>query len=491
MAILQALLTLLGRSAGKVLNAIFGWAVRALFGQTSSREQTFLSAVVAAAVAWPVLLVGIAFPKIAALLLAFVPLSHRVPSWIVRLVWLSLAVLVPVAVGLALAAKAPPHAPRESFGKRMARGFPITVGLAVAFIIMFVSVPVMRFAALVRRFESADVPLVTTAATYDEVAERIWRVLARHGFGLGPAEPGWWVTAPIRILTWFGGEAFRAYLPNHLAHFVASDLELSLYPSGALLRGRKDKVTWAHGLIAETVVHSEGLETGAPEAQALERDLRRLWKIYDENPTAHAGSPSLLARLDEIAHSLGDLSVSFDDWQVLYRQILQVERATRGERQLLDDEAPAAMAGGAREGEGVMAVRASGSGRSAGALERVGTGALVKEIVSQVELLARKEVELAKTELRADVRREARVAGGLGLAAVTALITVVLLLVTAVLALSLVLPGWAAGLIVSGLTLAVTAVVGLVSWSRRLRTPMARTRQTLKDDLTWARERLA
>jgi len=74
---------------------------------------------------------------------------------------------------------------------------------------------------------------------------------------------------------------------------------------------------------------------------------------------------------------------------------------------------------------------------------------------------------------------------------VTALITVVLLLVTAVLALSLVLPGWAAGLIVSGLTLAVTAVVGLVSWSRRLRTPMARTRQTLKDDLTWARERLA
>lgn len=138
-----------------------------------------------------------------------------------------------------------------------------------------------------------------------------------------------------------------------------------------------------------------------------------------------------------------------------------------------------------------MAVRESGAGRSGAALERVGTGALVKGIVSQVELLARKELELAKMELRADVRREARVAGGLGLAALTALITVVLLLVTAVLALSLVLPGWAAGLIISGLTLAVTAVLGLMSWSRRLRTPMARTRQTLKDDLTWARERLA
>jgi hypothetical protein len=66
MALLQALLALITRSAGKILNAIFGWAVRALFGQTSSREQTFLSVVVAAAVAWPLLLVGVAIPKIAA-----------------------------------------------------------------------------------------------------------------------------------------------------------------------------------------------------------------------------------------------------------------------------------------------------------------------------------------------------------------------------------------------------------------------------------------
>jgi len=37
MAILQALLTLISRSAGKILNAVFGWAVRALFGQPSPK----------------------------------------------------------------------------------------------------------------------------------------------------------------------------------------------------------------------------------------------------------------------------------------------------------------------------------------------------------------------------------------------------------------------------------------------------------------------
>jgi len=113
MAALQALLAAISRSAGKILNAIFGWAVRALFGQTSAKDQTFLSIIVGAAVAWPVLIVGIIIPKIAALMLAFVPLPHWIPSWIVRIVWLALAVIVPVAVGIAVAAKAPPPPKHE------------------------------------------------------------------------------------------------------------------------------------------------------------------------------------------------------------------------------------------------------------------------------------------------------------------------------------------------------------------------------------------
>ena len=488
MAIFQALLTLIGKSAGKVLNAIFGWAVRALFGQTSSREQTFLSAVVGAAVAWPLLLVGLVAPKIAALLLAFVPIPHWIPTWTIRLVWLGLALLVPLGVGLAVASKAPPHMPHESFLKRTARGFPITIGLAAAFLIMFISVPVMRLAALVRRFESADIPLVTDGDAYEQVAERMSSVLEHHGFALHRAQPGWWVAAPIRILTWFGGDAFRAYVPSRPAHFVSVDLEMSLYPSGVLLRGRKDRVTWAHGLIAETVVHTDGLQTTDAKAQELERELRRLWKIFDESPAAHAASPRLLGRLQEITHELGSLSVPFEDWQVLYRQILQVERAIRGERQLLDDQAPGD-AGKTKEEHTTMATREEPV-LGAGA-QQLGTAALLKEIGSQLELLAKKQFELATTELRANLQSEARAAGGLGIAALTGLAAINLLLVTGVLGLSQVMPGWQAGLIVAGATLALAAVLGLVSWRRRVRAPMSRTRRTLKDDAKWTRERLA
>jgi hypothetical protein len=116
---------------------------------------------------------------------------------------------------------------------------------------------------------------------------------------------------------------------------------------------------------------------------------------------------------------------------------------------------------------------------------------LVKEIALQSSLLVKKQVELAKTELKADVRTEAKVAGGLVVAAVCAIITVTLLLVTAAFALSLVMPAWAAGLIVSGFVAAVAAVVAGISWKRRVRQPMEASRHELKRGIQFTKERFA
>ena len=112
MAILQALIALISRSAGTILNAVFGWAVRALFGQPTQAEQPFLTGLVGSAAAWPILLLGIAFPKVAAMVLAFIPFHNHVPAWVFRVVWLALALIVPVVVGVVVATRAPPGLPR-------------------------------------------------------------------------------------------------------------------------------------------------------------------------------------------------------------------------------------------------------------------------------------------------------------------------------------------------------------------------------------------
>lgn len=322
---------------GRILNAIFGWGVRALFGPNTAREQTFLSVVVGAAVAWSVVLVGAVAPNILGLLIAPGPTSRGIAPWTIRIVLGGAALLIPLTIGISVAA--PRSARREAPILTLLRGFPITVGLSAAFLIMFVSVPLIRFGAFLRGRRSADMLLVTNDAAYHDVAGAIFEVLNHHGLALRRVAPRWSVAASLRLLTWLGGDTFRSYLPRRLEHFVSSDLELSLYPNGLRLCGEANRLTLAHGLIAETVTHTEGLQTSDPTAQDLERRLRRLWRTYDETPAQIVGSENLLQTLEQVTRELGALKVDLVDWQVLYRQILQVGRAIHGQRQLMDIEA--------------------------------------------------------------------------------------------------------------------------------------------------------
>jgi hypothetical protein len=336
MAFLQALLTLISRSAGKILNAIFGWAVRALFGQPSPKEQPFLTGVVAAAAAWPVLLLGVAFPKVAAMLLAFVPYHNHVSPFIIRMVWLALALFVPVLVGLVVASKAPAGSVHESFWMRVARGWPITIGLAAAFLVMFVTVPALKIASMLRRREQEQVPLVTHSSVYHDVAALIAGALDRHGYNLVAAKPGWWISVPTKILLKLGGNVFRGYVPDRLEYFRDGAMEAALYPNGLLLRGPKAKVARAHGLVSEALSHSAALQTMDPQAQALEKRIHGLWEQFDRDPIGNVGEETMAAAVIRLAHDLGEAQVPFEDWQILYRELLQLDREIRGQAPLID-----------------------------------------------------------------------------------------------------------------------------------------------------------
>jgi hypothetical protein len=335
MVIFQAVFSLLSKLAGKVLNAIFGWAVVALFGRSSPKQQTLLTGLVGAAAVWPLLLVGIAFPKVAALVIAFVPYSRHIPALVLRMIWIALAAGVPIAVGLVVASKAPPGSPRESFAKRVARGFPITVGIAGAFVLMFVVVPVLRLLSIARGRQDEHVPMLTTGAGYERVAAIIDVILQRHQLNARRVPPAWWLMAPARILGYFGGRALRGFMPTDLAYWLGPGLELALYPSDLLIRGAKSEVAWAHGVLSEGLTRGPGLQTLDPNAQKLEQEIRSVWAAV-EKEAERRDAPGLHQRYVAIAAELGKIAVPYDDWQVLYRETVQLGRALDGEPQLLE-----------------------------------------------------------------------------------------------------------------------------------------------------------
>ena len=331
MAILQALLALLTKSAGTILNAIFGWAVIALFGRTSPRQQTLLSGVVGMAAAWPLLALGVALPRVTTFLVAFIPLSDRVPKLAIRIVWGSLALIVPVVVGLVVAAKAPPGSPRESFVTRVLRGFPITLGIATAFLIMFVTVPALRISSMIHGRQDEHVPSITEGGEYEVVATQVDDILRRYGLDATRTRPSWWLSGPAQVMRALCGKSLRGFLPDELAYWRGPDLEVAFYPSDVLVRGRKTTTAWIHGLLVEELVFGPGLQTFDPDAQKLERRIRALLHGGGRRETG-----SVETCLHDVIEQLGRLSgVSYDDWQALYRQLAQLGRALSGQRQLL------------------------------------------------------------------------------------------------------------------------------------------------------------
>ena len=117
--------------------------------------------------------------------------------------------------------------------------------------------------------------------------------------------------------------------------------------------------------------------------------------------------------------------------------------------------------------------------------------ALIKEITGNVSILAKKELELAKAEVRADLKAELATIKALGMAAIAALIGVNLLLVAPILALALAIPGWLAALVVGGAIVVTAVIIGYIGWRRHVRGPLPLTRQTLKEDMRWVKERFA
>jgi hypothetical protein len=339
MALLQALFAFISRSASRILNALFGWSVLALFGRAPKREQALLTALVAAAAAWPLLLIGVAFPRIATFLFAFVPLSDRVPSWAARLVWIALALVVPIAVGFTIAARARDRETSladESLLKRVLRGFPITLGIACAFLVTVVTVPVLRVFSAVRRRADEHIPYVTTGEQYAEAAARIEEVARVNAFGVVRAKPPWWLVAPSRIMQKLGGAALRGFVPRELAYWKSDALEIALQPNDIVVRGEIEDNAWAHGVLAEALARGPGKQTFEAQAQDLEAQLQQVWAVLDEEPIAHRDSRRLLARVDEIARELAHLAVDYEQWQIVYRELTQLRAALHGERQLLE-----------------------------------------------------------------------------------------------------------------------------------------------------------
>jgi O-antigen/teichoic acid export membrane protein len=130
------------------------------------------------------------------------------------------------------------------------------------------------------------------------------------------------------------------------------------------------------------------------------------------------------------------------------------------------------------------------SGTVAPVYERPGYRTLLGRVRDNVRLYIRKQLELPRQEIAEIVRANLRAAMWFGVALACVLCTLVALTVFIIALVSLVLPFWAAALVVLLLFVALAALTGYIGYKKLdLRGP-TKTINSLKETMRWAKARL-
>ena len=165
------------------------------------------------------------------------------------------------------------------------------------------------------------------------------------------------MSKPAKWLAAVAGRDSSTLVPDRMLQLRGDDLDVLIYPMDILIAGQPHAVARARAAMASRLTTSAAHLTVSAEAQAIEDRLAALARPKDGHDHRARFDDAAAAEFAAIDERLASMDVSYEEWEVLYRQRLQVERDLRA---------------GAMAGEGVLGGNASGPSGAAVAVATVG-----------------------------------------------------------------------------------------------------------------------
>ena len=372
MALIAAISAFLGRAVGRILQTTLGWASVLLFGRVPRSRQIVMAAITLGSIAWVATLVGVAVPGAGVYLLTAIPHVPYVQDWMLRLVMLAAALFIPLLIGAAglLLVDAERRPSGLRIGISVLRGYPFAFVLAFTLVFLSVVAVVRKARSLAKRWQDGHVPIVVKPGAYGAVADDLEAALHESGLDVSRRRSPRVLEMPSRLLARVAGRGVRSLVPDQFVLLELPGLEVLLYPSDIAISGEKRLLAAARAALAERLTSTDAHLTTSSEAQDVEDELQQLSMqttgrvarpgsraggrdaVTPGTPRAAgtAGAPgpapagaavtrrtaAAAARrtadrgpedaLRDIDRRLSTEDFPQQDWEVLYRMRLQVER---------------------------------------------------------------------------------------------------------------------------------------------------------------------
>jgi hypothetical protein len=151
------------------------------------------------------------------------------------------------------------------------------------------------------------------------------QALKMNGWETERRQASWMLRVPTKLFTLLAGVEIEHLVADRLTTLRSPRLEVLLHPSDLVLSGKEADVARARAVIAEQLAFSKAYMTWTKEANELEDRLRVLWRRLKERSRGFSAAEAL-TQLHAIERDLRAVKLPYEEWEVLFRNKLLLER---------------------------------------------------------------------------------------------------------------------------------------------------------------------
>jgi hypothetical protein len=199
------------------------------------------------------------------------------------------------------------------------RGYPLTAGLALMLVFLAAIGLVRKGSSLLRRRTDAHIPIVLKPGGYEGLVDDLDGAISSAGVDVEETDAPAVLVVPGRLLASVAGAQVRALLPDRLVQLKGKGVEVLIYPSDVAISGEKTAVAKVQAAVASRLTTADAWMTMTEDGQEIEDLLAGLAK-------SGPSEPERAAILADVDHRLSNRDIPYDEWEILFRERLQVER---------------------------------------------------------------------------------------------------------------------------------------------------------------------
>lgn len=310
---------------GRAASFALGWATSLFFGEIPGNKGRVLSAAAVISLAWvllltvvgPLLVIGIAGDAAGLVDLR----AWNIHPAQVMLPVVGLVVIPPtVTVMGELSHFHEDRSVRRGIGT-LPLSYPIALSLGTGFLLMLLVTPVVLLRHAREGRATEHIALVVKEGRFDQLADDLERWTGElAGVPCTRQELTGVVSWPMRTMRFAAAHLLRSVVTADPVRLRAGDVEVSVFATNLSVTAPRDDVYRWRAALHKRLALTEAYFTWSEEPQRFEGELMRLQQSPD------LALEERIAALERLQEQIDAAKLKSDEWEVLYRLRLQIER---------------------------------------------------------------------------------------------------------------------------------------------------------------------